>query len=84
MAIFYAPFGATVRDFDVIGHPMAWVLRVQWVKFMLCSGAVKVFSQGPTWRELTYTRAEALACRCRRGSFRLIRPPPLPSRVGRG
>lgn len=53
MAIFYAPFGATVRDIDVIGHPMAWVLRVQWVKFMLCSGAVKVFSQGPTWRELT-------------------------------
>ena len=34
-------------------HPMTWVLRVQWVKFMLCSGVVKVTADCPTWKHLT-------------------------------
>ena len=32
---------------------MTWVLRAQWVKFMVCSGAVKVTADCPTWKSLT-------------------------------
>lgn len=32
---------------------MNWVMRAQWVKFMLMSGAVKVQANCPTWKHLT-------------------------------
>ena len=55
MSIFYAPWTSCTAGNRVIGfaHPMTWVLRMQWVKFMIMSGAVKIFAQCPTWRELT-------------------------------
>ena len=52
--ILYAPWlSLTACDDRGAAHPMTWPLRVLWVKFMLMSGAVKVFAQCPTWRELT-------------------------------
>jgi hypothetical protein len=55
VSIFYAPWTSCTAGNRVIGfaHPMTWVLRMQWVKFMIMSGAVKIFAQCPTWRELT-------------------------------
>ena len=31
----------------------AWLLRAQWVKFMVMSGTVKITADCPTWRQLT-------------------------------
>ena len=53
LTIFYAPWLSGAATSEAFAHPMTWVLRVSWVKFMLMSGAVKVFAQCPTWRELT-------------------------------
>ena len=50
-AVLYAPWAAprcAGRDAGDDGHPAAWVLRAQWVKFMLCSGVVKVTAARPT------------------------------------
>ena len=53
-AILYAPWrSATSRARASCAHPMTHVLRAQWVKFMLCSGAVKVTARCPTWQQLT-------------------------------
>lgn len=62
MSVLYAPWtslNARTEDRESVlcgyrfVHPMSWVLRVQWVKFMVMSGAVKVQAQCPTWKELT-------------------------------
>ena len=54
-AILYAPSFSlgTPRARPAAAHPMTWVLRTQWVKFMVCSGAVKVTADCPTWKSLT-------------------------------
>ena len=54
-AILYAPFFSLScpRARPAAAHPMTWVLRAQWVKFMVCSGAVKVTADCPTWKALT-------------------------------
>ena len=48
--ILYAPSFSlsTPRARPAAAHPMTWVLRAQWVKFMVCSGAVKVTSPRPS------------------------------------
>ena len=55
--ILYAPWlTATSRDragASTSAHPAVWVLRAQWVKFMICSGTVKVTADCPTWKGLT-------------------------------
>lgn len=54
LAILYAPWlSNSARDEAGAAHPMTWVLRASWVKFMVMSGAVKVFAHCPTWKELT-------------------------------
>ena len=60
-AILYAPWSSITCDDGAAAHPMTWVLRVQWVKFMLMSGSVKVFAQCPTWAELTALRTDVEA-----------------------
>ena len=54
-AILYAPWFsfATPPGPAAAAHPMTWVLRVQWVKFMICSGVVKVTADCPTWKNLS-------------------------------
>ena len=54
MTILYAPWLSLSADEEHgVAHPMTWVMRTVWVKFMLMSGSVKVFARCPTWRELT-------------------------------
>ena len=52
-AVLYAPWWSARCDGVSAGHPAQWILRAQWVKFMLCSGAVKVTAACPTWQRLT-------------------------------
>ncbi|KAJ1457405.1 lipase maturation factor-domain-containing protein [Pelagophyceae sp. CCMP2097] len=53
-AILYAPWRSMRVNADDAGaHPMTWVLRAQWVKFMVMSGVVKVTARCPTWEHLT-------------------------------
>ncbi|KAL1496713.1 hypothetical protein AB1Y20_014306 [Prymnesium parvum] len=53
--VLYAPWRALATREEAGGaaHPFAWVLRAQWVKFMLCSGVAKVSANCPTWKHLT-------------------------------
>ena len=52
--VLYAPWWSlSSRAHAAVAHPMTWVLRAQWVKFMLCSGVVKVTANCPTWKGLT-------------------------------
>ena len=50
-AVLYAPWWS-IHARGPLPH-VAWVLRVQWVKFMLMSGVVKVRANGPTWQDLS-------------------------------
>ena len=50
-AVLYAPWWS-VHAGGPLPH-VAWLLRAQWVKFMIMSGVVKVRANGPTWQDLS-------------------------------